>query len=251
MKKLATERLTTILSRLDTEAGLSSLPATVEALRRALKVDQILFCSSTGPDRSQNWHTLPPGWTARYAQQGYHRIDPVRAEAQRRVTPFDWRPLDWQRPAARALRADAVAHGIGPQGFTIPAHGPNGQLALLSITADRDDATWTDLTRANRFALILAAHALHHKIMSQPDAGLGEDPDSAAATPPAPRLSPRETDVITLLARGDSRGQIATKLAISEHTLRSYIETARHKLGAVNTPHAVARAIAMGMIPLA
>ena len=37
-------------------------------------------------------------------------------------------------------------------------------------------------------------------------------------------------------------------LAISEHTLRAYIEGARLKLGALNTVHAVARAVAEGLI---
>ena len=38
--------------------------------------------------------------------------------------------------------------------------------------------------------------------------------------------------------------------AISEHTLRVYIESARHKLGAINTIHAVARALTLGLIIL-
>ena len=41
---------------------------------------------------------------------------------------------------------------------------------------------------------------------------------------------------------------VAEKLGISEHTLRVYIESARFKLGALNTTHAVARAMIRGMI---
>ena len=37
-------------------------------------------------------------------------------------------------------------------------------------------------------------------------------------------------------------------MSISEHTLRVYIESARHKLGALNTTHAVARALSTGLI---
>ncbi len=37
-------------------------------------------------------------------------------------------------------------------------------------------------------------------------------------------------------------------LSISEHTLRAYIESARFKLGALNTTHAVARALSEGLI---
>jgi DNA-binding CsgD family transcriptional regulator len=53
---------------------------------------------------------------------------------------------------------------------------------------------------------------------------------------------------MTLLAIGYSRAQVADQLSISEHTLRVYIESARFKLGALNTTHAVARALSRGLI---
>ena len=53
---------------------------------------------------------------------------------------------------------------------------------------------------------------------------------------------------MTFLAMGYSRAQVAETLSISEHTLRVYIESARFKLGAVNTTHAVARALTRGLI---
>ena len=61
-------------------------------------------------------------------------------------------------------------------------------------------------------------------------------------------LSPREVDAMTLLAVGYSRAQVADRLSISEHTLRAYVESARFKLGASNTTHAVARALSRGLI---
>jgi len=45
-----------------------------------------------------------------------------------------------------------------------------------------------------------------------------------------------------------NRAQAALVLRISEHTLRVYIESARNKLGALNTTHAVARALSYGLI---
>jgi DNA-binding CsgD family transcriptional regulator len=47
---------------------------------------------------------------------------------------------------------------------------------------------------------------------------------------------------------GYSRGQVADMLSISEHTLRAYIESARYKLNAANTTHAITRAITEGLI---
>ena len=65
---------------------------------------------------------------------------------------------------------------------------------------------------------------------------------------PMQALSPREVDAMTLLAIGYNRAQVAEELSISEHTLRVYIESARYKLGALNTTHAVARALSRGLI---
>ena len=65
---------------------------------------------------------------------------------------------------------------------------------------------------------------------------------------PVKPLSGREIDVLTYLAMGYSRSQVAQTLTISEHTLRAYVESARFKLGASNTMHAVARAVSEGLI---
>ena len=51
-----------------------------------------------------------------------------------------------------------------------------------------------------------------------------------------------------MIATGRSRGQVAESLKISEHTLRVYLDTARTKLRALNTIHAVALAYKGGVI---
>ena len=61
-------------------------------------------------------------------------------------------------------------------------------------------------------------------------------------------LSAREMDAIRLIADGFSRGKAADTLGISENTFRVYIDSARHKLGALNIPHAIALAAYKGVI---
>jgi DNA-binding CsgD family transcriptional regulator len=63
-------------------------------------------------------------------------------------------------------------------------------------------------------------------------------------------LSPRENETLTFLALEYSRAQVAHTLCISENTLRVYIESARYKLGAANTTHAVSLAVSRGLILL-
>ena len=62
------------------------------------------------------------------------------------------------------------------------------------------------------------------------------------------RVFARELSTMTLLARGCSRSQAAHDEQISEYMLRVYFEGARHKLAALNTTHAVARALTRGLI---
>ncbi len=128
---------------------------------------------------------------------------------------------------------------MGNQGFTVPIRGPNGQFALFTINDDCDDDSWKRFTETNGRALILIAHVFNQKALEfEPD----RTPEISQA------LSPREVDAMTLLAIGYNRAQVANTLSISENTLRVYIESARFKLGALNTTHAVARALSRGLI---
>lgn len=70
--------------------------------------------------------------------------------------------------------------------------------------------------------------------------------------PPAPfgLLSPREREVLTLIAAGADLGQIADELTISVTTVRTHARNALQKLGARNRAHAIALAMQHGMIDL-
>ena len=63
-----------------------------------------------------------------------------------------------------------------------------------------------------------------------------------------PRLAPREIEVLLWLARGDGPKQIAHRLRISPRTCEHYVASARRKLGARTATHAVAIAMAGGML---
>jgi DNA-binding CsgD family transcriptional regulator len=62
------------------------------------------------------------------------------------------------------------------------------------------------------------------------------------------RLSPREREVLTLIASGAELGQIASELTISVSTVRTHLRNALRKLGARNRAHAIALALADGTI---
>ncbi|WP_417206467.1 helix-turn-helix transcriptional regulator [Antarctobacter sp.] len=232
-------RLDGLIERLESAEGLEDLQILIEELRDSYGVDHIVYHWVNSNGEQYGCGTYDLEWVNRYLEKGYLRVDPVVVGCYQRFHPVDWKRLDWSSKAARALMQDAIAYGIGNQGFSIPLRGPNGQFALFSLTHNCNDTEWEDFTVTNRRDLILIAHYFNQKALEfEP----GRTPEAAQS------LSPREIEAMTLLAVGYSRAQAADTLSISEHTLRVYVESARHKLGALNTTHAVARALSRGVI---
>ena len=234
-----TPRLDGIIERLESAEALEDLQTVIEAVRDALRVDHIVYHWVNSTGEQYGCGTYSPEWVARYLECNYLRIDPVVQGCYQRFHPVDWKRLDWSSKAARAFLQDAIAHGVGNQGFSIPVRGPNGQFAMFTVSHNCNDADWADFTTTNRRDLILIAHYFNQTALELEP---GRKPE------PAQPLSPREVEAMTLLAVGYSRAQAAETLSISEHTLRVYVESARFKLGAMNTTHAVARALSRGLI---
>jgi DNA-binding NarL/FixJ family response regulator len=63
-------------------------------------------------------------------------------------------------------------------------------------------------------------------------------------------LTPRETDVVELLAEGLSNKAIAVRLGISDQTVKFHVAAIYGKLGAANRTDAVRRAVRRGLISL-
>jgi DNA-binding NarL/FixJ family response regulator len=63
-------------------------------------------------------------------------------------------------------------------------------------------------------------------------------------------LTPRELDVLRLIAGGNANKEIAARLAVSEETVKSRVKSILDKLGANDRTHAVTIAVRRGMIEL-
>ena len=61
-------------------------------------------------------------------------------------------------------------------------------------------------------------------------------------------ISDRERDVLQQVASGYSTEEVADALTLSPHTIRSYVKSALRKLDAHSRAHAVALAMANGLI---
>ncbi|MEM7422253.1 MAG: LuxR family transcriptional regulator [Pseudomonadota bacterium] len=236
----------------------------IEAIRQTYEVDHSTYYAvSLGLDALEQEHLLveestnrngilvqsgrrvaavsyPTEWMHWYIEQNYYEFDPVHIGAMGSFDPVDWADLDWSGPTLRSFRAEAEAIGVGNQGYTIPVRGPGGQFAMFSVNRQCSDRDWQLFLAECRTDLLLLAHYLHQRVLAL--SGLGQ-------SKPSRSLSTREKDAIRLIAKGLSRGRASEALGISENTFRVYIDSARHKLGALNIPNAIALAVHRGIIP--
>lgn len=233
------DKVLTFIERMQTAKTFEDLQALVLGLRSLFEVEHLVYHSVNSTGQQYAALTYREDWVARYIERDYARVDPVVQGCFSRFHPVDWKRLDWSGKSAKAFHGEAIDAGVGNQGFSVPIRGPNGQFALFTVNHRCSDAEWTGYTQEHVRDLILVAHFVNQKAL-EIERGTDEIRHRS--------LSPRETDALTLLAMGYSRAQAAESLSISEHTLRVYIESARFKLGAMNTTHAVAQALTGGLL---
>lgn len=181
--------------------------------------------------------TYPASWISRYLMKGYVKVDPVIKEGLLRTLPFNWSEIE-PTPAAIEMLIDFQSHGLGSGGYSIPILDKVGRRALLSLNARPDEENWD--ARVARFRQDWAelAHVLHKKAILE----------QYGDVDPAPVLSPRELETLHWTARGKDYKEIAIIVDVSEHTIRTYMRSARFKLDCSNLTQAVAKAVKLRLI---
>ena len=232
-------KLEEFLGKLEASQTPNEVQTLVESLRDTYGVTNAVYHAVNLDGAPYAALTYSPEWMDQYQEQNYLQVDPVVRGALQQFHPMDWSRLDWSSPGSRAFMGEATEAGVGNQGLSIPIRGPNGQFALFTVNHQCNDNEWGKFAAEAKRDMMLISHYIHQQVVK-------------IVLPDGPRkftnLSPRETDSLKFLAIGHSRGQIAEKMQISEHTLRVYIDSARHKLGALNVVHAVATAYSQDLI---
>ena len=181
--------------------------------------------------------TYSPEWVEHYRTRGYLKIDPAIQIGLRRLLPIDWDDFAEDETSLRQFFGEASEFGLGRKGMSFPVHGHGGDRALFSVSADFSEREWQWARRtAFRQFPVIAAH-LH-------DAMLRTDGVLRAHS----RLSPRELECLHWTSEGKTVWECATILGLSRHTVRCYLESARHKLGASSNTHAVSIALKGGLL---
>lgn len=192
---------------------------------------------SEGADSPYVRTTYPMEWLGIYVARQYVNIDPVVRAGISRAAPFDWASLSGEPHYDEVMDA-AGEFGVGRNGFTIPIVDKRGRRSLLSLNSRKADAGWQNLVSRHAGDWNELGHLVHRK-------GVYE---AYGKQDPLRMLGPRELECITWTARGREMKEIAILLRLSEHTVRVYLRSVKHKLACRTLSQAVAQALKYHLI---
>ena len=125
---------------------------------------------------------------------------------------------------------------VGPPGLRErfrKTQAPAGAVLVIVAEGDTPASVQSAAARADA-VVVLEAPPL-------PSAAVDDDPSIET-------LTPRERDVLELLAEGLSNKAIAARLQISDQTVKFHVASISGKLGASNRTEAVRRALRRGIL---
>lgn len=181
--------------------------------------------------------TYPADWVTYYLLHNMITSDPVLRHANEASEPFCWSKLQISGKE-QVFMDKAKDFGIGMSGYSVPCKDKNGRRSVLSLNSTLSHDDWAGFVTAHSADLYNLAQDLHVKGVSEAFAGAGD----------IPQLSPREYECLKWTSLGKSYSDIAIILALSEHTIRSYLKMARLKLDSVTLAQAVTKATNLGLI---
>ena len=175
-------------------------------------------------------------------------IDGEQALEMARALAPDVMVLDVQMPrlngieTARRIRAEKLpcailmvsAYDDDPYVMSALQAGANGYVLKTAAPADLIKAVMT--VRAGRLALDEGLTQILARTLSP-------------GGPPQAEVSPRELEVLRLIAQGQSNKAIAARLDISDRTVQGHIANIFEKLSASSRTEAVMIGIRLGLIP--
>lgn len=126
---------------------------------------------------------------------------------------------------------------------------PDTRIAVY--TAEADERIAREVLDAGAVALVLKEAPLADLVRALEAALAGGsylDPALAKDVLPGQKLTPRELDVLGLLAEGLQHEEIGRRLGISSETVRTHLRKASDRLGAATRTQAVATALRLGLI---
>ena len=212
-------------------------------LARSLGATSASFGFVRGGVKQRGWSSTPDAWRRRYHEEGLGVGDPEFVRETRLPGPAAIRFADGypgcaDRPPTQRLYEEVRAFGFSG-GLFLPDLSPCGQAEMATVNVmtdlpDRGFRHWA-VNEGARLALMGAAVLTRLRdLRPEPVVGL--------------RPSPRELEVLRLLADGHRTARIAELLGISDKTVEFHITNVRQKLGTRTREATLAKAIRSGLL---
>jgi DNA-binding CsgD family transcriptional regulator len=126
--------------------------------------------------------------------------------------------------------------------------GAREQLGPAGARAAGERGAAMSLATAAEYALLLAAAGPPAGPRARPPARPRSQPPPPPLAAALPRLSPRERELITLVAQGRTDAQIAAQLYITVRTVSSHLDRIRDKTGCRRRADITRLALSAGLV---
>ena len=184
----------------------------------------------------------PNEWWSRYKSKNYMLIDPVVVHSATHITPICWdhlQPQELNHKRANLVMDEAREFGLR-SGVSFPVHSSRGDESLFSFSSEREYRhARSDIQHVMPYAQHFSTY-LHEavcRIFEQRVLPLTRA-----------HLTQREQQCLLWAAEGKTTWETSMILRLSERTVRFHLHNASVKLNVVSRQHAVARAVALGLI---
>jgi DNA-binding NarL/FixJ family response regulator len=152
--------------------------------------------------------------------------------------------MDLQMPEMSGIDAISSIRGEFPDAriIVLTTHAGDVQISR-ALRAGARAFLLKGLLRKELLETIRAVHAGQKRLSSEVAAEIAEHVTDDA-------LTPREIDVLRLVAGGNANKAIAAKLSLTEETVKSHVRNILAKLGANDRTHAVTIGLKRGIIDM-
>ncbi len=150
--------------------------------------------------------------------------------------------MDLQMPEMSGIDAISAIRGEFPEAriIILTTHAGDVQISR-ALKAGARGYLLKGLLRKELLETIRAVHAGQKRLSSEAAVEIAEHATDDV-------LTPREIDVLRLVAGGNANKEIAAKLSLTEETVKSHIRNILAKLGANDRTHAVTIGLKRGII---
>jgi DNA-binding NarL/FixJ family response regulator len=181
------------------------------------------------------------------ASNGHEAVAQVKALAPDIVL------MDIRMPDMDGLEALQAIKGTQAQARVIMVTTYQSTAYLLrALAAGAAGFVLKDISRDALLATVRAVAAgttgVDHQFLQRALRDLNEAGEPSVESEILEALTPREMDVLWLIAEGLTNSAIAHALGLSPATVKSYVQTILHKLNATDRTHAAVKAIRMGLV---